>query len=107
VGNLAKAYGPVYLVTKGDVNTFLSESNRKDKKTGHFLFSYRLLIATTDRIGPTPRNTMNNQAIDVGHLGVTHLEAAEINWPASPSDLRARRMPPTEPLDQVGPPSVL
>jgi superfamily II DNA or RNA helicase len=96
----AKAYGPAYWVTKGDVNTFLSESNGKDKKTGHPLFSYRLLIATTDHIGPTARNTMNNQAIDVGHLGLTHLEAAEINWPASPSDLRARRLPPKEPKGQ-------
>ena len=85
---------------KGDVNTFLAESNRKDKKTGHFLFSYRLLIATTDHIGPTARNTMNAQAIDVGHLGLTHLEAAEIDWPASPSDLRARRLPPKEPKGQ-------
>ena len=93
----AKAYGPAHWVTKGNVDTFLSESNRKDKKTGHFLFSYRLLIATTDHIGPTARNTMNAQAIDVGHLGLTHLEAAEINWPASPSDLRARRLPPKEP----------
>jgi superfamily II DNA or RNA helicase len=93
----AKAYGPAHWVTKANVDTFLSESNRKDKKTGHFLFSYRLLIATTDHIGTIARNTMNAQAIDVGHLGLTHLEAAEIDWPASPSDLRARRLPPKEP----------
>lgn len=93
----AKAYGPAYWVTKGDVDTFLSESNRKDKTTGHPLFSYRLLIATTDHIGPTARNTMSAQTIDVGHLGLTHLKSVEVNWPASPSDLRSRRLPPKEP----------
>ena len=40
---------------------------------------------------------MNAQAIPVGHLGRTDLDAVEIDWPASPSDLRARRRPPKEP----------
>ena len=44
----AKAYDPAYSVNKEDMNSFLSESNRKDRDTGRFLFSYRLLIATTD-----------------------------------------------------------
>jgi superfamily II DNA or RNA helicase len=86
----AKAYDPAYWVTKGDVDTFLSESNRPQ-------FSYRLLIATTDKRGPTVRNTMNAQAIHASYLGRTHLDAVEIDWPASPSDLRARRLPPKEP----------
>ena len=84
-----KAYDPAYSVTSHDVDTLLTESNRKDD-TGRFLFSYRLLIATTDRLGPTARNTMNAQAIPVGHLGRTDLDAVEIDWPASPSDLRAQ-----------------
>jgi superfamily II DNA or RNA helicase len=33
----------------------------------------------------------------VGHLDRTQLDAVEIDWPASPSDLRARRLPPKEP----------
>ena len=86
----AKAYKPDYWVTKEDMNSFLSESNRPQ-------FSYRLLIATTDRLGPTARNTMSAQAIPVGHLGRTDLDAVEIDWPASPSYLRARRLPPKEP----------
>ena len=93
----AKAYDSAYSVTKEDMNSFLSESNRKDDNTGRYLFSYRLLIATTDKLGSTPRNTMNAQAIPVGHLGRTDLNAAEIDWPASPSDLRAPRLPPKEP----------
>ena len=44
----AKAYDPAYSVTKGDVDTFLSESARS-------VFGFRLLIATTDRIGKTAR----------------------------------------------------
>ena len=43
---------------------------------------------------------MNAQAIPVGHLGRTDLDAVEIDWPASPSDLRARRLPPKEPKGQ-------
>jgi predicted helicase len=58
----SKAYDPAYSVTKEGMNSFLSESNRPQ-------FSYRLLIATTDRLGSTARNTMNAQAIPVGHLG--------------------------------------
>ena len=40
---------------------------------------------------------MNAQAILVGHLGRSDLDKVEIDWPASPSDLRARRLPPKEP----------
>jgi superfamily II DNA or RNA helicase len=86
----SKAYDPAYSVTKEGMNSFLSESNRPQ-------FSYRLLIATTDKLGPTATNTMKGQAIPVGHLGRTDLDAVEIDWPASPSDLRARRQPPKEP----------
>jgi superfamily II DNA or RNA helicase len=86
----SKAYDPAHSVTKEAMNSFLSESNRPQ-------FSYRLLIATTDRLGSIARNTMNAQAIPVGHLGRTDLDAVEIDWPASPSDLRARRLPPKEP----------
>jgi hypothetical protein len=39
----AKAYDSAYSVTKADVDTFLSESSRPE-------FSYRLLIATTNRV---------------------------------------------------------
>ena len=46
----AKAYNAAYWVTKHDVDTFLSESGRPE-------FSFRLLIATTDRIG---RNAKRN-----------------------------------------------
>ena len=94
----AKAYNEAYSVTKHDVDKFLSESNRKDDTTGRPLFAYRLLLATTRKqLGSTARNTVNAQAIPVGYRGRTELDAVEIDWPASPSDLRARRLPPKEP----------
>ncbi len=39
-----KAYAPEHRITKGDVDTFLSESSRE-------VFVYRLLIGTTNFIG--------------------------------------------------------
>jgi predicted helicase len=93
----SKAYNPLHSVTKDDVDTFLTESNRKNEKTGQPWFSYRLLIATTDNLGSTARKTMNAQVIDVGHLSLAGLVDAEIDWPASPSDLRARRLPAKKP----------
>jgi predicted helicase len=50
----AKAYDPAYSVTKADVDTFLAESSRPD-------FGFRLLIATTDRVGRTARRTIEAQ----------------------------------------------
>ncbi|WP_196249574.1 restriction endonuclease, partial [Rhodococcoides fascians] len=50
----AKAYGAQYSVTKADVDTFLSESSRRQ-------FHYRLLIATTDRIHHVARRTIDAQ----------------------------------------------
>src|SRR5262245_28360463 len=44
----AKCYSPDYEITKSDVDKFLSESNRKE-------INHRLLISTTDRIGPNAR----------------------------------------------------
>ena len=50
----AKAYHPAYSITKADVDTFLSESARSE-------FAFRLLIATTDRIGKTAERTLQAQ----------------------------------------------
>ena len=50
----AKAYNAAYWVTKHDVDTFLSESGRPE-------FLFRLLIATTDRIGRTAKRTIEAQ----------------------------------------------
>ena len=80
----AKAYDPAAWITKRDVDTFLSESARSQ-------FSFRLLIATTDRIGRTAKRTIEAQEKQASVLLLSDLEAAELDWPGSPSDLRARR----------------
>ena len=76
-----KAYDPAYSVTKADVDTFLSESARS-------IFAFRLLIATTDRVGQTARQTMEAQQTPAGLLLLTDLTASQLDWPESPADLR-------------------
>jgi predicted helicase len=78
-----KAYGPAHAVTKADVDSFMSESNRPK-------FSYRLLIATTDRLSATARRIIEAQEKQVGFAGLSALEATEIDWPRTPDDLRAQ-----------------
>ena len=47
----AKHYDPQYAIKKADLDSFLSESSRRE-------FTYRLLIATTDHLGATARRTL-------------------------------------------------
>lgn len=82
----AKAYDPRYTVTKADVDTFLSESSRA-------VFSYRLLIATTDRLSPHAGRIIDD--LGVGFVGRATLLTADLDWPASLDDLRPS--PPPEP----------
>jgi len=70
----AKAYDASYSITKTDVDSFLSESSRPQ-------FSYRLLIATTDRIGANAARTLIGQEKPVGLLMRSHLAAADLEWP--------------------------
>lgn len=51
----AKAYDPGYSIRKADVDSFLAESSRPQ-------FSYRLLIATMDRLDPTAKRTLDTSA---------------------------------------------
>jgi superfamily II DNA or RNA helicase len=82
----AKAYVPDYSVTKRDVDSFLSASASKR-------FSYRLLVATTDRVAANALKTIAEQAIPVGMLLRSDLRAAELSWPSSPSRLVAAKPP--------------
>src|SRR5262249_29020586 len=85
-----KAYDPRYSVTKADVDTFLSESARPQ-------FAYRLLIATTDRVGHTALRTIEHQEKPAAVLLASDLERAQVEWPRSSSDLRPRRLRPKRP----------
>lgn len=84
----AKAYDPQYTVTKADVDTFLAESSRA-------VFSYRLLIATTDRLSPNGRRTIDAQEKATGFVGLSDLLTSDVDWPASLDELRPS--PPPEP----------
>jgi superfamily II DNA or RNA helicase len=87
----AKAYDAAYAIKKVDVDSFLSESSRAQ-------FSFRLLLATTDRIGPTARRTLAGQEKPAGLLLRSQLAIAEVVWPSSPDDLRPRRETRKRPL---------
>jgi predicted helicase len=86
----AKAYDPSNTVTKADVDTFLSESSRSQ-------FAYRLPIATTDHLSGTARRTLVGQEKPVGHLLLSDLLDSQVEWPASPADLRPLRLPVKRP----------
>jgi superfamily II DNA or RNA helicase len=84
----AKAYDPANAVTKADVDKFLSESSRA-------MFSYRLLIATTDKRHHVARRTMDDQEKKVGFVGLSDLLTSEVDWRINPLDMRPS--PPPKP----------
>ncbi|MDR3664384.1 MAG: DEAD/DEAH box helicase family protein, partial [Mycobacterium sp.] len=86
----AKAYDEATWITKRDVDTFLAEAGRS-------VFSFRLLIATTNLIGRTAKRTIEAQEKPASVLLLGDLDTAEVDWPRSPSELRARRLPPKRP----------
>lgn len=70
-----KAVSPEHTVTKAEIDSFLAESNRKQ-------IAYRLLIATTDNIGPNARRTITNQARHASVVLRGDLVTAEVEWPS-------------------------
>jgi len=62
----AKAYAETTSITKADVDSFLSESNREQ-------ITFRLLIATTDAIGANARKVMKWQAKPAALSSEPHL----------------------------------
>jgi len=86
----AKAYDPSYSVTKRDVDSFLSESARPE-------ISFRLLIATTNRIGHNASRTIHGQEKPASKLMLADLERAQVEWPTSIHDLRPQAPQPKTP----------
>lgn len=86
----AKAYSPEYRIRKEDVDTFLSESAGSE-------FSFRLIIATTDRIGTTAQRTLNRQQLPVGTVLRSHLLESRVAWPSSLDHLRPSPRRPKRP----------
>jgi superfamily II DNA or RNA helicase len=77
----AKAVAATREISKAEIDSFLSDSNRAE-------FSFRLLLATTDRIGRNARQTLEAQEKKVGLKLLADLERADVDWPASLADLR-------------------
>lgn len=77
----AKAYEGT--VTRSEVNKFLTESSRS-------MFSYRVLMATTDDVSPIAQRTMED--LKVAFIGLTELEEFP-DWPDKLSDLRPAKPP--------------
>jgi superfamily II DNA or RNA helicase len=88
-----KAYAPENTVTKADVDKFLSESSRA-------VFSYRLLIATTDKLHHVARRTINDQEKHVAFVGLSDLLTSHVNWHTNPFDMRPSPLPkPAKPRE--------
>jgi len=67
----AKCYDPKYYVTKKDMDTFLSESNRA-------VIQKRLLMASTDHIGPNAVRTCDDQEKKVTRFMLKDFEGAAV-----------------------------
>jgi len=70
----AKAVGPDHSIAKGEIDSFLSESNRR-------AIDYRLLIATTDNVGANAMRTIKGQAAHAAVVLRGDLVSAELEWP--------------------------
>ena len=71
-----KAVSPDHSVTKAEVDSFLSESSRRQ-------IDYRLLIATTDSIGANAMRVIENQATHASVVLRGELVSAEVDWPTA------------------------
>ena len=72
----SKAYSEDTAIKKSEIDSFLSESSRS-------VFSYRLLISTTDLLGKTAERTLNDQEKPVGRILRSDLNTTLIDWPES------------------------
>ncbi len=76
----AKHYGSNHTVTKRDIDTFLSESNRRS-------IDSRLLIASTDRLAGSAREVMAEQEKPVSTCLLARMRASAVDWPAGIDEL--------------------
>jgi len=82
----AKAYHEDYYVKKDDIDSFLSESSRAD-------ISYRLLVATTNKMGDNARGVIRAQEKQVGLCLLHDLSSSGLDWSqfATPSNVRIQK----------------
>lgn len=82
----AKNYSEAHSVTKHDLDTFLSESNRAP-------VALRLLVASTDQVALSARQTMAAQDKPVSTCLMGRLLASQVLWPTSMAALGASETP--------------
>jgi superfamily II DNA or RNA helicase len=70
----AKCYNSEYSVSKKDMDSFLSESNRKE-------ISSRLLLATTDSIGSNAKKVCKNQEKPVTFFLLSDFQRCNLSYP--------------------------
>lgn len=87
----AKCYAPTTSITKADVDSFISESNRDG-------IDKLLLIATTDLIGANAKQVCDAQDKKVTRYLLSHFDESDIEYPASIEDL-----PKAKPKDKPKP----
>jgi len=80
----AKCYVPEYSITKSDVDTFLSESNRAG-------IDKRLLIATTDKLGANAKQVCHAQEKAVTLFLYSDFEQAAIEYPNHISNIHSAK----------------
>ncbi len=69
-----KDYDQNYYIKKQDVDSFLSESNRK-------VFNYRLLVSSNNLLGSNAREAINGQEKPVGLILGSDLISEDLIWP--------------------------
>ena len=89
----AKCYDSQYSITKKDVDTFLSESNRKD-------IDKRLLITSTDKVGKNARQVCKAQDKSVTFYLNSDFDNSAIDYPSSLSELVKAKPKPLPTPDQ-------
>jgi len=80
----SKCYSPEYSITKPDVDTFLSESNRQ-------IIDKRLLIASTDRIGKNAKRVCDDQQKAVIRFLYDDFDKAAIEYPSDISGINTAK----------------
>jgi len=80
----AKCYDTKYSITKKDVDTFLSESNRQG-------IDKRLLIASTDQVGKNAREVCKAQEKPVTLYLHADFDKAAVNYPSDMSQLSSAK----------------
>lgn len=86
----SKFYSESNTIPKGDVDSFLTDSARE-------VIDYRLLIATTDKIGLNATITIEGQEKPVHLFLLNDFLESQMEWPSSYHDLRAPRLQPKVP----------